>query len=55
MLGWALIFFLIAVVAAGFGFWGLAGTAAWIAKVLFIVFVVLFLVSLFMGRRRPPV
>jgi len=55
MLGWALTFFLIAIVAAGFGFWGLAGTAAWIAKVLFFVFLVLFVVSLITGRRRPRV
>jgi uncharacterized membrane protein YtjA (UPF0391 family) len=51
MLGWALIFFLVAIVAAGFGFFGLAGAAAWIAKVLFFVFLILFVVSLIMGRR----
>jgi len=31
----------------------LAGTAAGAAKIVFIVGIVLFLVSLFMGRRRP--
>ena len=37
--------------AALLGFGSIAGTAAWIAKVLFVVFLVLFLVSL-IGRRR---
>jgi len=38
-------------VGAWSGFGGIAGTAAWIAKVLFMVFLVLFLVSLITGRR----
>ena len=33
MLSWALGFFIVAIVAAVFGFTGLAGTAAWIAAV----------------------
>jgi uncharacterized membrane protein YtjA (UPF0391 family) len=36
-----------------FGFGGIAGEAAWIAKVPFVVFVILFMVSLIMGRRGP--
>ena len=44
------------VIAAVFGFTGVAGTAAWMAQVLFVVFLVLFLVSLLTGAvRRPPV
>ncbi|WP_404997479.1 DUF1328 domain-containing protein [Enterobacter kobei] len=35
------------------GFGGLAGTAAWAAKIVFVVGIILFLVSLFTGRRRP--
>jgi uncharacterized membrane protein YtjA (UPF0391 family) len=37
-----------------FGFWGLEGTAMWIAKVIFVVFLVFFVVSLVLGRRGPP-
>lgn len=51
MLSWALGFFIVAIVAAVFGFGGLAGTAAWIAKVLFFLFIIAFLVSLAMGWR----
>ena len=54
MLRWTLIFLLIALVAGGLGFWGLEGTAMWFAKVLFFVFLILFLVSLVRGRRGPP-
>ena len=43
-----------ALVAALLGFTGLAGTAAGLAKILFAVFLVLFLVSLVFGRRRVP-
>ena len=51
MLYYALVFLLVAIVAGALGFYALAGTAAWIAKVLFIVFLVLFLVGLFRGNR----
>jgi uncharacterized membrane protein YtjA (UPF0391 family) len=57
MLGWAMTFFIIALIAAFLGFGGIAGAAAGIAKVLFWVFVVLFLLSLISslvsGRRTP--
>jgi len=36
-----------------FGFTGLASDFAWIGKILALVFVILFLVSLIMGRRAP--
>lgn len=55
MLYWALIFFILAIVAALFGFGGIAGGAMWIAKVLFVVFLVLFLVSLITGWTRRPI
>jgi uncharacterized membrane protein YtjA (UPF0391 family) len=51
MLRWALIFFVVAIVAAIFGFGNIAGDAAWIGKILLIVFLVLAIVSLLMGRR----
>jgi uncharacterized membrane protein YtjA (UPF0391 family) len=53
MLSWALLFLVIALIAGVLGFGVVAGTAAWIAKVLFVVFLVLFLVSLLFGRRVP--
>jgi uncharacterized membrane protein YtjA (UPF0391 family) len=44
---------IVAIVAAILGFGVVAGTAAWIAKALFVVFLILFLVSLVAGRRVP--
>lgn len=55
MLRWALIFFVIAIVAAIFGFSNLAGDAAWIGKILLVVFLILAVISLVVGRRAPPV
>jgi uncharacterized membrane protein YtjA (UPF0391 family) len=49
MLRYAAIFFVIALVAALFGFGGIAAGAVEIAKVLFFIFLVLFLVSLVWG------
>jgi uncharacterized membrane protein YtjA (UPF0391 family) len=46
MLNWALMFFLVALLAAVFGFTGIAIAAAGLAKILFFVFLVLFVVSL---------
>ena len=56
MLGWALTFLVLALVAGYLGFFGLAGLAASIAKILLVVFVVLLIVSAFSGalRGRPP-
>jgi uncharacterized membrane protein YtjA (UPF0391 family) len=56
MLNWALTFLVVALIAAVLGFGGLASTAAGIAKVLFFVFLVLFVVSLlFRGRASTGV
>ncbi len=54
MLYWALMFLLVALVAAVFGFGGIASTAAGIAQILFVVALVLFVVSAIVGftRRR---
>ncbi len=55
MIGWALTFLAVAIIAAIFGFTGIAGTAAWIAKVLFVAGLIAFVVFLFIGRgRRTP-
>ncbi len=52
MLYWTAVFFIIALVAAMFGFGGVASTAGGIAKILFYIFVVMFLVSLVFGVGR---
>jgi uncharacterized membrane protein YtjA (UPF0391 family) len=49
MLYWALVFFVVALVAALFGFGGIAVASAGIAKILFFLFLVVFLVTLVMG------
>ena len=55
MLRYAIIFFVIALIAALFGFGGIAAGATEIAKILFFVFIVLFVVSLVAGLvRRGP-
>ena len=54
MLNWSLTFLVVALIAAVLGLWGIAGTATWIAKVLFLVFIVLFLISYVSGRRKLP-
>ena len=53
MLHYALVFLLIAILAAIFGFGGVAIAAAGIAKILFFLFLIAFLVSLVLhlGRR----
>lgn len=50
MLHYAVVFLIVAIIAGVLGFGYIAGTAAWIAKILFVVFLVLFLVSLIKGR-----
>jgi len=58
MLRWAVIFFIVALIAAVLGFGGIAATASGIAQTLFYIFLVLFLISLLFGlmkgRSGPP-
>jgi uncharacterized membrane protein YtjA (UPF0391 family) len=49
MLKWALIFFVISLVAGFFGFTGVASGAKTIAKVLFFIAIVIFLIVLIFG------
>ena len=49
MLKWALFFFIISIIAALFGFTGIAAAAAGIAKILFFVFVVICVIFLVLG------
>jgi uncharacterized membrane protein YtjA (UPF0391 family) len=53
MLHYALVFLVVALIAGVLGFGFIAGTAAYIAKILFIVFLILFLISFIGGRRGP--
>ena len=46
MLNWALTFLVIALIAAVFGFGGIAVASAGLAKLCFFIFLVLFVVSL---------
>ncbi len=50
MLRWTVTFLIIAIIAAIFGFGGIAHGAAAIAKILFFIFIALFVVSLIFGR-----
>ena len=51
MLWYAWVFLIVAVIAALLGFGVIASAAAGIAKICFVIFLVLFLVSLLAGRR----
>jgi len=54
MLRWALIFFIVALMAAVLGFTGIAIAAAGVAKILFYIFVILFVLSLLGHVARRP-
>jgi len=58
MLGWALMFLLVALVAGVFGFGGVASASVGIAQVLFFIFLLGFLVTLvvhLLRGRAPPI
>jgi uncharacterized membrane protein YtjA (UPF0391 family) len=56
MLRWSTLFLIVAIIAGVFGFGGIAAAATDIAKLLFVVFLAMFVIALFVGRRRtsPP-
>ncbi|MEE7458951.1 MULTISPECIES: DUF1328 domain-containing protein [Methylobacteriaceae] len=56
MLGWAVTFLVVALVAALLGFGGIAGTAMEAAKLVFFIAIVLFAISAVIGlmRGRSP-
>ncbi|MET0183101.1 MAG: DUF1328 domain-containing protein, partial [Caulobacterales bacterium] len=54
MLGWAIGFFVAAIVAAVFGFGGIATAFAGIAEILFFVFLGLFVLSIIIGLVARP-
>jgi uncharacterized membrane protein YtjA (UPF0391 family) len=53
MFSWAIAFLVIGLIAALFGFTGLAGTAVNIAWILAILGIILFVILLVLGRRPP--
>ncbi len=55
MLRWSIAFFVLALIAAVFGFTGIAVDAAWIAKLLFVGFLAIAVVSLIFGRRSRAI
>ena len=52
MLHYTVVFFIIAIIAAVFGFGGIAAGATEIAKILFFVFLIITVISFIMGRKR---
>lgn len=57
MLGWAILFLIIALIAGALGFGGVAVVSANLAQLIFWIFIVLFVVSLIYSLitgRRPP-
>jgi len=57
MLYWTMIFLVVALIAAAFGFTGIAADSAGIAKILFAIFLIMFVVSLLFQLMRgggPP-
>lgn len=51
MLRWSAIFLILALVAGLLGFTTIAGTAMGIAKVLFVLFLIICIVTFFIGRK----
>ena len=58
LLKWALVFFVVSIIAALFGFTDIAAASADIARILFYIFLVIFIVLLVLGlvlsRRFEP-
>ncbi|THF49719.1 DUF1328 domain-containing protein [Allorhizobium terrae] len=52
MLYYSLVFLVVALIAAALGFGGIAGASVGIAKILFFIFIALFIISLVFGGFR---
>ncbi len=52
MLYYTIAFFIIAIIAAAFGFGGIAASAVGIAKIIFFAFALLTVISFFMGLSK---
>ena len=57
MLGWAITFLVVALIAGLFGFGGIASASVGIAQILFFVFIALFVIAMIARavRGNPPV
>jgi uncharacterized membrane protein YtjA (UPF0391 family) len=55
MARWAIVFFVVALIAAVFGYGGIAGEAAWIGQILLFVFLVLAVATMLLGRRTARI
>lgn len=57
MLGWAVTFLIIAIIAGVLDFGGIAGASVGIAQILFVIFLILFVVAMVVRAMRggPPV
>ena len=55
MLNWSITFLVVAIIAAIFGYGGIAGQSMEFARILFFLFLVLFILSFLFGWRKPPV
>jgi uncharacterized membrane protein YtjA (UPF0391 family) len=54
MFGWAVVFLIVALIAAALGFGGVAGTAMAAAKLVFVVALIAFALSTLFGLTRRP-
>jgi uncharacterized membrane protein YtjA (UPF0391 family) len=54
MLQWAIVFLVVALIAGALGLFQVEWLAVEFAWILFVVFLILFVVSLVFGRRPPP-
>lgn len=52
MFRWGVVFLIIALISAALGLGGLASAASWTAKIVCLIGIVLFFVSLFAGCKR---
>ncbi len=52
MFSWAVVFFIIALVAGIFGFGGISASAAGAAQITFVIAIILAIGSLLLGRGR---
>lgn len=52
MLGWSVGLLILAIIAGILGFTTVAGAAVEFAKILFFIFLVLFVISLIFGRKK---
>jgi uncharacterized membrane protein YtjA (UPF0391 family) len=54
LLDWTLMFLVIAIIAGVLGFGGIASESVGIARILFFMFLIIWVISLVMGRNRTP-